>query len=139
MTTRREFCKSQLAAGLVSAIPPEWGKIFCGTEFGEGASQPVWFRGGCHSFGTGGKMSRYWLNETVSIPWELFNKQLEGCCHIPKVDFEGGRCSTKRLNPLPTEEPKSSRQAERGRKSEQYKWLWFEEASDFENTERKEN
>lgn len=136
MISRRNFCKSLLAANLVPAIPPEWGKVFGGMDFGKDSSQTVWLRGGYHSLGKGGKDSIFWFNEYVSIPWELFNKQLVGCCHIPKVDFEGGRCSPKSLYIKAKDIAPKSRKEQ---KLDEYKWLWFEELSDFENWERKEN
>ena len=71
-----------------------------------------------------------WINESVSVPWKLFDRQLIGFCKIPKVDSEGGRASPKSLY---LSAPKPREKSKREKQEEEFKWLWLEEASEFEN------
>ena len=137
MISRRNFCKSLLAANLIPAIPPEWGKVFGGMDFGKDSAKSVWLRGGYHSLGKGGKDSIFWFNEYVSIPWKLLHRNIEGCFRLPKADLEGGRSSPKTLHIKAKDiAPKPREKSKREKHQEEFKWLWFEEASEFENWER---
>ena len=135
MTTRRDFCKNLLAAGIASASLPAFAKAYCGMDFGKDAAKTVWNRLGTYSPWPGGRYEGVWINESVSVPWELLDRQLIGFCMIPKVDFEGTRASAKSLC---LSAPKPREKSKREKQEEEYRWIWFEEASEFDNWQYKE-
>jgi len=134
MTNRREFCKNLFAASMVPAIPSAWSKIFYGMDFGKDASSSVLIRSGHYSPLPGVKCQGAWFHEFVSIPYREVFHALLGYCDPAKVDLEGGRCSPKGLNLSAKGIPNKSRKEE---KLDKFRWLWFEEANDFENYSKK--
>lgn len=123
MTTRRDFCKNPCAAGLMPATLASFAKFYCGMDFGSGDSATVWhkiipsdvyLRGGCYSGYR--QMRDYWR-------WALGQ--------VSAAELVGGRASTKSLYPKPPE--RKSKAEVKKAKLDKLRWLWFEEASEFEN------
>ena len=73
----------------------------------------VYFHGGC---GYGQQPMQYWR-------WALGQ--------ISAEELVGGRASTKSLYPKPPE--RKSKSEDKKAKQDKLRWLWFEEASEFES------
>ena len=122
-TTRRDFCKGLCAASLMPATLQSFAKFYCGVDFGSGGSTTVWqkiipsevyLRGGRYSVYR--QMRDYWR-------WALGQ--------ISAEELVGGRASTKSLYLKP---PKRKSESEvKKSKLDKLRWLWFEEALEFEN------
>ena len=121
-TTRRQFCKNLLAAGIASASLHTFAKSYCGMDFGSGGSTTVWhkiipsevyWRGGRYSGYR--QMRDYWR-------WALGQ--------VSAAELVGGRASTKSLYSKPPE--RKSKLEDKKAKLDKLRWLWFEEASEFE-------
>lgn len=121
-TTRRQFCKNLCAAGLMPASLASFAKFYCGVDFGSGDSTTVWhkiipsevyLRGGRYS---GYKQMRdYWR-------WALGQVSAE--------ELAGSRCSPKTTYAPPSK--RKSKAEDQKSKLDKLRWLWFEEASEFE-------
>lgn len=126
MTTRRDFCKNLLAVGIASASLHTFAKSYCGIDFGKRDS---WAES-CFLFFQGGlrKMAKTRFSPEISPVWFRELRQLR------ETEYAGGRASPKSLYLSP---PKPCQKSKREKQKEKYRWLWFEEASEFENWQRK--
>lgn len=134
MQTRRDFCKNLLAAGIASSSLPAFAKAYCGVDFGRGgdwATESVmcYFGKGLHN------IAETKLSPEIRIPQELFQRQIIACASLPKVDFNV-RAPIK-FQHLSASKPREK--SKREKQEEEFKWLWFEEASEFENYTKKGN
>ena len=123
MTTRRDFCKHLCAASLMPATLASFAKSYCGMDFGLGGSTIVWqriipsdvyLRGGRYSGYR--SMRDYWR-------WALGQ--------VSAAELVGGCASTKSLYLKPP--ARKSKSEDKKAKVDKLRWLWFEEASEFEN------
>lgn len=122
MTTRRQFCKNLCAAGLMPATLTSFAKFHCGMDFGSGDSTTVWhkiipsevyLRGGRY---LGYRQMRdYWR-------WALGQ--------ISAEELAGSRCSPKTTYAPPSK--RKSKAEDKKSKLDKLRWLWFEEASEFD-------
>lgn len=122
--TRRQVCKNLCSASLMPATLASFAKFYCGIDFGSGGSTTVWhkiipsnvyLRGGRYSGYR--QMRNYWR-------WALGQ--------ISAEELVGGRASPKSLSA-----PKPREKSKREKQEEECRWLWFEEANDFENYAKK--
>ena len=104
-----------------------FAKFYYGMDFGLGSSTTVWhkiipsdvyLRGGRYS--GYGQMRDYWR-------WALGQ--------VSAAELVGGRASTKSLYLKPPE--RKSKSEDKKAKADKLRWLWFEEASEFENYTKK--
>lgn len=111
MTTRRDFCKNLLAAGIASASLHAFAKSYCGMDFGKvgDCGETVWSEiiHGCYL--------KSWNDLLAQVRPE---------------DLVGGRASPKSLY-LSAHNPYEKSKKEK--LEEEYRRIWFEEASEFEN------
>ena len=130
MTTRRDFCKSLLAAGIAYASLPAFAKSYCGIDFGKDGDcgETVWGEliHGCYF--TGGYMSRQQAHRKF---WKDLLAQ------VRPEDLVGGRGSTK-SSFWSYQPPKPREKSKREKLEEEYRRIWFEEASEFDNWQHKE-
>lgn len=125
MTTRREFCKNLLAAGIAYASLPAFVKSYWGVDFGKDGDcgETIWSEiiHGCYSSGgykSGEQAYRKFLNDLLA--------------QARPEDLVGGRGSTK-SSFWSYQPPKPHVKSKREKQEEEYKMIWFEEASEFEN------
>ena len=97
-------------------------EAYCGVDFGKKDS----YAESCFLFFQAGlrKMAATKFSPEISPIWSRVLRQLR------EDELSGGRASTKSLYLTP---PKPRKKSKREKIEEEYKWLWFEEASDFEN------
>lgn len=132
MQTRRDFCKNLLAAGIASTSLSAFAKSYCGVDFGKGGdwvseSVMCYFSKGLYN------IAETKLSPEIRIPQELFQRQLIACASLPKVDFNV-RAPIK-FHHLSESKPREK--SKREKLEEEYKMIWFEEASEFENNTKK--
>lgn len=121
MTTRRDFCKSLFAAGLMPATLTSFAKFYYGMDFGSGGSTTVWHKiipSGV--FLSGGRYSGY---RQMHDYWHWALGQ------VSADDLAGSRCSPKTFYAPPPE--RKSKSEDKKAKVDKLRWLWFEEASEF--------
>lgn len=122
MTTRRQFCKNLCAAGLMPASLASFAKFYCGIDFGSGGSTTVWHKIiPSEVYLLGGRYSGYRLMRDY-CRWALGQ--------VSSEELVGGRASTKSLYLKPPE--RKSKLEDKKAKVDKLRWLWFEEASEFD-------